>query len=253
MKQIFIGIGAEFQKIKHTFTYYFTIISAVLIPALIFVVQLIQPERYIPSANTNPWDTLFTSNISLIATFFVPFYIVLAVALNLNIEHKENAWKKILLLPVSRTSIYVSKITFILLQVVAFLALFLGSIIISGYILGAVHSELAYFQNIPNISNYSFVLFHLFIALLGMFSIQFILSLFFKNIIIPISAGVFATVVAVIISAWEYAIFYPYAFSALILQSQETYSFNVIELVSMGIFVTLLLAGALVFNKKTIN
>lgn len=254
--QTYNGIIAESKKIKNTFTFWFTIASAMFIPFLVLLIQMIQPEKYVPVGDANPWDTIFSTNLSLVSNFLFPFYIILTIALNLSIEHKEDSWKKILLLPISRTNIYFNKVIFLIIQVISALILFFVTILLSGVILGFAHSEIKYLEYIPNFTKYLLLLFHLFVAILGIFSIQYLLSLFFKNMIIPIATGVFGVIATFIVSGWKYAIYFPYAFCSLFYNNHTTntwYGFTISDAISIGLFIILLLVGNWLFNKKQLK
>lgn len=213
INSIYKGLISERQKVKGTFTFWFTILGSLLIPFVYFLVYFFRYENFIPLEATNPWTAFIQSNLQAIAFLLFPLHVILTIAININIEHKENSWKKLFVLPVSRESIYISKLLFLLFQVFISLIIFSLSIFILGGILGLVHSELNFLNFYPELCSFSKLMVRLFISILGIFSIQFFLSLLFKNIIIPISLGVFMSIVATIIaSAWKYSIYFPYAF-----------------------------------------
>lgn len=257
--QLYTGISAEFKKIKNTFTYWFTLISAVLIPFLVTMIQAFRHKYYIPKEGVNPWEKLFEMNLSSVAFFLFPVYIVLSVALNLGIEHKENSWKKLLLLPVKRSNIYFSKVLFLLIQVVFALVLFHTTILLSGYSLGLIHSELKYTEFNPLLVEHSVKLLHLFVAILAIFSIQYVISLFAKNTIIPITIGVFGVIISLIINGWKYAIYFPYSFGMVSLsagkgnQLETWHGFTIVDALSITLFVVVLFAGNYIFRKKQLR
>lgn len=255
------GIKSEFLKIKGSFTYWFTIISAILIPFLVFLIFLFKPEFNIPPEGVNAWDKFFDINLSIISSLLFPFYIILTVALNFNIEHKENSWKKLLILPVSRSSIYLNKALFLLLQITTALLLFLLAIFASGFVLGIIHPELAFLSHSIKLGPMLKALLRLFVSILGIFSIQYLLSLFFKNIIIPIASGMFFTIAALIVALrWKYAVYFAYAFPQIIysasreqLNVKSWHGIFISEPVGIAIFLVAIITGMYIFKNKQLK
>ncbi len=255
------GFKVEFLKIKGSFTYWFTLISAALIPLVYFLIFLFKYKYFIPANDMNIWEQFFSYNLGVVSTLLFSFYIILTIALNLNIEHKENSWKKLLLLPVSRNEIYFTKVFFLLLQVLAALGIFLLSIVIAGLILGLIHPELMFLeQPFAALSSIKLLL-KLFISILGIFAIQFVISLFFKNIIIPVSLGIFLGIVSLIITTrWEHSIYFPYSFPALFyykfagkLNVESWHGINITEIYSIAVFVIVMTIGTYWFRNKQFN
>ncbi|PCI98673.1 MAG: hypothetical protein COB15_05470 [Flavobacteriales bacterium] len=261
INSIYKGLIAETQKVKGTFTFWFTILGSLLIPFIFFLVYFFRHQSFIPPETINPWDTFIQSNLKAIAFLLFPLHIILTIAININIEHKENSWKKLFVLPIKRESIYISKLLFLLFQVFISLIIFSLSIFTFGGILGFVHKELNFLNYYPEVSSYSKLIVRLFISILGIFSIQYFLSLFFKNIIIPISLGVFLTIVAtIIVQDWEHSIYFPYAFPmCFFLNSNQLatidtfYGLTISEITSFVTFITVNILGVIMFNSKKIK
>lgn len=261
INSIYKGLISERQKVKGTFTFWFTILGSLLIPFVYFLAYLFKHESFIPLESINPWGAFIQRNLQAIAFLLFPLHVILTIAININIEHKENSWKKLFVLPVSRDSIYISKLLFLLFQVFISLIIFTLSIFIFGGILGLVHSELNFLIYYPELCSYSKLIIRLFISILGVFSIQYFLSLLFKNIIIPISIGVFMSIVATIIaSAWEYSIYFPYAFPMkFFLNSVQPaavdafYGLTISEFTSFATFIAVNVLGLILFKFKKIK
>jgi len=261
INSIYKGLIAENQKTKGTFTFWFTLLGSLLIPFVYFLIYLFRSESFIPPEGINPWEDFMKGHLKAIAFMLFPLHVILTIAININIEHKENSWKKLFVLPVQRESIYISKMLFLLCQVFMSLVIFSVSIIIFGGILGLVHKELNFLDYYPEFYPYSKLIIRLFISVLGIFSIQYFLSLFFKNIIIPISLGVFLTIVAtIIVQGWEHSIYFPYAFpmcfflnSNQLATADHFYGLTPSEITSFATFVAVNILGIIVFNAKKIK
>ncbi|NOZ46032.1 MAG: ABC transporter permease subunit [Chlorobi bacterium] len=260
---IYKGLIAETQKIKGSFTFWFTIVGSIFIPFVFFLVYFFRYESFIPAESINPWVNFLNSNIKAIAFLLFPLHVILTVAININIEHKANSWKKLFVLPIKRENIYISKLIFLLFQIFISLLIFSISLFIFGGVLGFFHKELNFLEYAPDFLSHSKLMVRLFIAILGIFSVQYISSLFFKNIIIPISMGIFLTIVASLItSGWQYSIYFPYSFpmwfflnsKQLVIGNIETYyNLTTSEITSLSIFIIVNILGIIMFKYKTIK
>ena len=261
ISSIYTSFLSETKKVKGTFTFWFTIMGSLLIPFIYFLVYSFRFENFIPPTDINPWDTFIQGNLKAIAFLLFPFHIILTIAINLNIEHRANSWKKLFVLPVKRESIYIGKLLFLLFQIGVSLIIFTISILIFGLLLGLIHPELNFLEYTPQIVLLIKSITRLFIAILGILSIQFIIGLFLKNIIIPISLGIFLTIVAsMIVQGWEYSVYFPYAFpmyffiNSTQLSSIDTfYGLTISEITSFATFISLNTLGLILFKLKRIK
>lgn len=254
---LYIGLKNERLKIKRTWINLFTIASAIFIPLVYFLVYFFRTSFYIPKEGMNIWDNYFGSSFTTCAPLLFPLFITLLVAININIEHKENAWKKLLILPISRTQIYTYKVIFLLIQLFLSLLIFLCSYYVFGLILGFTRPELMFLEHTPSVKYYFTVIARWYISALGIFALQFVLSLFIKNIIVPLAVGVFGTVMALVVTSWEYIYCIPYASGILFsynmagrLKVASWHGFVPSDLVSIVLFIILTISGAYYFNKK---
>tara|TARA_B100000809_G_C15119526_1_gene523747 strand:- start:756 stop:1544 length:789 start_codon:yes stop_codon:yes gene_type:complete len=261
ISSIYTSFVSETQKVKGTFTFWFTIMGSLLIPFIYFLIYFFRFENFVPPKDINPWDIFIQGNLKSIAFILFPLHVILTIAINLNIEHRANSWKKLFVLPVKRESIYIGKLLFLLFQVGVSLIIFTLSILIFGYLLGFIHSELNFSEYPPKLLQFLKSIIRLFIAVLGIFSIQYVLGLFVKNIIIPISLGVFLTIVAtIIVQGWEHSIYFPYAFPMyFFLNSNQLavidthYGLTISEITSFTTFIIVNILGLIMFKLKRIS
>ena len=101
----------------------------------------------------------------------------------------------------------------------------------------------------------------LLISVFGILSIQYCLSLFFRNIIIPISIGTFLMIVSNLIAKdWEYSVYFPYAspirfFYDLngVLKTEVYLVLRGAEITSLITFICVSIIGVVLFKTKKIN
>lgn len=210
------GLKAEYLKTKKTATIWFTIGCALFVPTVIFLIYTFRYKHLLPQGDVNPWIEFVKTNFNMTASVFFPFYVVLSAALNLNIEHKSHSWKKIFLLPTSRTNLFLNKGLFLLIQTFFALLLFSVTTIAMGYLAGILHPELKLAQHSPNLPWIFLLSCRLLIASLAILAIHYVLSLFFNNIIIPVTFGVLCSITALVITtSWKYSIYFPYSFTSI--------------------------------------
>ncbi len=192
------------------------IFGILLIPVfIIFAVDLyiaydvIRSGREVSEGTVNPWKA------SLGRTVFMFFYLLFPILVSLfvhaccDVEYRNNNYKILFTLPVSKTKIFFSKAVFI--QITIFLSVLFSYLILllSGYLLSIVFPQLG-FQNYDfrEVIFYTFLKF--FIALSAIAMAQLMLSLLFKNFIYPIGFGVFMLLFSTIVNEKEFADFLIY-------------------------------------------
>lgn len=207
---------AEYCKLKNTNTWIMIICGAVFAPVFTFLIYFFRTRYFIPVAGENIWVKFLDMNISFTAGVFLPFLIVLLVSNNLNIENKADSWKRLYQLPVKKETLYWSKLFFLMLQLVVVFVIFLVVFYFFGMVLGLTKSELPFLEHKPDILSAISSFSGIFISMLGIFILQFVLSIHFNNSIVPISVGTFCIVVSLILaSKWKYSYIDPYALTYL--------------------------------------
>lgn len=130
----------------------------------------------------NSWEMLLKENDGpLCWTIFLPLFIAIIAAIIHQTEFKQNSWKNILSLPITKSSVYMSKLICIL--IFSFLLIGLNSLglILVGKITG-----------FPEPLQHSLFIKHViyqFIGIFGVAAIHNFLSAYFKNGVIPVAIG----------------------------------------------------------------
>lgn len=132
-------IKAETLKLKNTLA----ILIVVLGPALIVLLMIIQTTQigagYLQGST--PARYYIQNNLSLWAILLIPFFITLETALFALIEHRSNTWKALFVTGISRTRLFMAKLTVnAFLTLLAYLLLFLF-ITAGGWFLSFVMSD----------------------------------------------------------------------------------------------------------------
>ncbi|MFZ4932076.1 ABC transporter permease [Chryseobacterium sp. Mn2064] len=154
----------------------------------------------------NPWKMTLGRSVFMFFYLLFPILVSLFVHACCDVETKNNNYKILFTLPISKSKIFFSKALFI--QITVFFAVLFSylAFLLSGYLLSIAFPVLGF-------QNYDFreVIFYIFLKLLITLSaismVQLTLSLLFKNFIYPIGFGVFMLLFTTIIQQKAFADF----------------------------------------------
>lgn len=199
-------LKGEYLKSKGTILFWLVFLGGILVPTISFCVQLFKPLFFISRAQ-DPWGALIGDIFSIAIPLLLPFFIILFVVLNFNIDHKANAWKKLFVVPHHRATIYLSKVIFILIQFTFSLLMFLVAIVFYGNLLGIIHPELNFLNTTIDWGFLLKSLVKIWLGYLALVGFQVLLSFSFKNLIVPISIGLFGFISGSMLIKWEYSMY----------------------------------------------
>jgi hypothetical protein len=209
------SIKNEAIKLKRTFAFWLTIISAILFPILFFIAFFIKHKTNAPKIGVNPWDYFMTVQIENSTPFFIPMFIVLITGLIMQIEHKSLGIKHLFALPIPKWSIYFGKLTIVIFAITTTYIYYYLAILLSGFLLGLIHPDLAFLNFQPEHLKYIKMLLTSFVASLGIIGIQFWLSFRYQNFVVPLGFGMFLAIIGIIVSQAPQSIYFPYSFNVL--------------------------------------
>lgn len=175
------------------------IFGILLLPALIiFAVDLysiygILTEGGVEEGTTNPWKMVLGKTVSLFLYMLYPILVSLFVHACCDVEYRNNNYKILFTIPVSKSKIFVSKVLFMQMTVWFSMILTYLVFLLSGYFFSIAFPELG-FQNYDfrEVIFYAFLKFTITLSAITM--IQLALSLTFKNFIYPIGFSMFMLV-----------------------------------------------------------
>ena len=216
MLTLFIhSFQSEWLKTRRSFASWLVILGALFIPILMFIVRIYRSEliaREVMKADF--WESQFINAWQSMSIFFLPMGVVLATSLIAQLEFRNNSWKQLHTTPQPLTVIFFAKLSVILTMMLQLFVLFNIGIylvgIIPGFLYGASYPPQPFpFGYFIEKSMYSFI------ACLPIVALQYLLSLQFKNFLIPLSAGLGLQVASLIATSWKYGYTIPYAYSPL--------------------------------------
>jgi hypothetical protein len=156
------------------------------------------------------WQKLWNQTWESMAVFLLPIGIILAAGLITQIEYKNNTWKQLHTTPQRFMTIFFAKFLVILIMLVEVFVLFNIGIYLSAVIPSMLFSNVPYptapipYMDFLN-ANVNF-----FLDCLPILALQYLISLQFKNFLVPIGVGLVIWFLGVGMLAWEYSYILPY-------------------------------------------
>jgi lantibiotic transport system permease protein len=247
---------SEWLKKKRSLSSWLVIIGAFFTPLIIVIYRLVYYKQLAAMyAADGFWNKLWQDSWQTMALFLLPVGVILATSLITQLEHKNNTWKQLHTTPLNFTTIFFSKLAIIIVMVVHFFVLFNMGIYLSALLPYLLVSGVPYPQApIPYIAlireNFLF-----FIDCLPIVALQYLLSLQFKNFIIPIGIGFGLWIASISTLTWKFGYTIPYIYTMLnFLKTQQGARIAVLPvntyLMAVGYFVLITIVSYLLYITK---
>lgn len=204
---------SELLKIKRSLALWIVIIGAFFTPAIVTVARIIQ-YKALPSiySSDNFWAVLWQNSWESMAIFLLPLGVILTTSLITQIEFRNNTWKQLHTLPLNFTTIFFSKLAVIIVMMLTFFLLFNIGIYLSALVPYLIIAGVPYPKApIPYESFYRQDLYY-FIDCLPIVALQYLISLKYRNFLVPIGTGFVFLVGALASLSWKYGYIIPYTY-----------------------------------------
>jgi hypothetical protein len=212
MKGFILSFRSEFYKTRKTMGFWSAVLLPLLLCLLLFVGFFVKSENLTNIPGMVLWLQFAGAILGIMGLLLLPMLIIfIAYAVN-NIEHSADTWKSLFSLPISKLSVYSAKYFYALFLVFLCLALFVLFTLGFGNLLSVLKPGLK-FNEYSVAGLLTKLYFKFFLAALGILSIQFLLSLLFKDFLKPMGIGFICTITGSILASkdWEYAYLFPYS------------------------------------------
>ncbi len=245
MKGFLRSLRSEFYKSRHTLGFW----SAILLPfAIIFLESIgffIKSDKLAAAPPKELWGQFAGIPMAVMGSFLLPMYAVFVGYSVNNIEHRSDTWKTLFTLPIPKWSIYSAKYVYAVILVFVALVLFAMFTLGFGHLLHLIKPQLrfdGYSQEIARML--ADVYFKLFLASMGILSIQFLLSLLWKDFLKPMGLGFIGVIVGSILVRWEYSYYFPYSqpLRAIMTMGQKVRPQDGVDLFTKEVGVSLIIA-----------
>lgn len=264
MRSLYISLTSEFYKSRKTLAFWAAIILPILICGLIMIGFYSGSEKILKLnyPGLALWGQYSGAALGVMGMLILPFYVMfMAFSVN-NIEHKNDTWKTLFTQPLNKFSIYAAKYLYAVMLLLICLVLFVLLTLASGYVLQALVPKFTFNEYNPALLLTKFYS-KLFLASLGILSVQFVLSLLWSDFLKPMGIGFVGTIAGIITAnvGWKHAYLIPYSDPTLALRvtrvkgaALEDFPIFTQEIwVSLAYAAVLFVAGYFILSKKNIK
>ncbi|RZK58374.1 MAG: ABC transporter permease [Pedobacter sp.] len=225
MRSLYISYFSEFYKSRKTLAFWAAIILPVLICGLIAFGFYSGSEKLLKLnyPGLALWGTYSGAALNVMGMLILPFYVMfMAFSVN-NIEHKNDTWKTLFTQPLNKFSIYAAKYLYALTLLFICLFLFAALTFATGHLLQLLVPKYTFNDYNPIVLLAKFYS-KLFLASLGILSLQFIFSLIWSDFLKPMGIGFVGTIAGIITAnvGWKWAYLIPYSDPTLALRVTRT-------------------------------
>jgi lantibiotic transport system permease protein len=207
---------AEWLKKKRSLASWLVFIGAFFTPSILILIKLIKSST-LKGINMSPkfWENHWMNSWESMAIFLLPLGIILSASLITQLEFKNNTWKQWHTTPQLYSTLFFTKLVVIIVMMLQFFVLFNLGLYLSGVIPGLFIKGVPYpAEPIP----YIFFLkqdITFFIACLPIIACQYLISLQFKNFLVPVGGGIILWIASVGSLTWKYGYTIPYSYGSL--------------------------------------
>lgn len=212
------AVIAEFRKLKRTVALWMMVLAPVVVMVLMTFMMSQMPSILVLRGGWR-WVELTKVVVGLWALLVMPFLITLETALLAGLEHNENQWRRVLVLPVPRWSVYMAKLVLAVLILSVSAGVLLLGIVVTGLLLPHLNRELRFEPGIPWAASGALVAKTSSLGFLAT-AIQHWVAIRWRPFAVPVGAGFVAIVIGVILAGsksnfWE--VYYPWTVATRLL------------------------------------
>ena len=201
----------EWLKKKRSLASWLVIVGASFTPSIILMSRIKNADKLAALyASDDFWIKLWNQTWESMAVFLLPFGIILAAGLIAQIEYKNNTWKQVHTTPQTLATIFFAKFLVILIMLGEVFVLFNVGIYLSAVIPSALFGNLPYPAAPIPYMDFLRANINFFLDCLPILALQYLLSLQFRNFLVPIGTGFAIWFLGVGMLPWKYSYFFPY-------------------------------------------
>ncbi|HEY6901186.1 MAG TPA: ABC transporter permease [Puia sp.] len=247
------SFSSEWLKRKRTAAAWLVLIGGFFIPLIILGARLSEYGG-LSAANRDPllWEKLYTRCWQFMGFFLLPIGIILATSLITQLEFRNNTWKQLHTTPQKLTTIFIAKLAVILVMLLQFFLLFNIGIYLTGVL------PCLMFRSVPYpVEPFPWMVFlkgneKFLLAGLPIMALQYLVSLRFRNFLVPLGVGFGLYVASAIAVHWKYGYWVPYTYTwyAFLGNRSPLPKHITIEVLEIGYFVGLTILSYILYISR---
>ncbi len=211
------SISAEITKLRYAPIIWLCLLVIGMVTAIIFTASYLDTDS-ISQLGKNPWRRHLSASVAIFSVFLgVPFAVMLT-STAVFIENHAKGWKYVYSTPRLRSTIFYAKLMAIFCIILLVILAIIILNILCAYALDFLLPEIEFRHYDMHLFYYLPDYLHALIAMLGVIGIQYFLSLRFKGFLIPMSVGIIAFIVGIIVGSLNKpaALYYPYSYPNIV-------------------------------------
>jgi hypothetical protein len=249
--KLLTALRAEMLKTKRTASFYFTIVMAAVVPAILLLNMLTGGED-LAAIRKDPINGIFQLGAERTGFLFLPLFVILVCTLLPQIEYRNNTWKQVFATPQTKAHVFLAKLLNVHLLLILFL---IANLLLLLLVVVITHFSIPSLQLLQQPFDIATLLVrtaHMYLVMLALCSLQFWLGLRFRNFIIPISVGLVLWILGMILLFEESHLvdYYPYSFQVFPTVSKLQPKLAQVAWTSAGYAMVFLLLGFLDFRRR---
>lgn len=204
---------SEWLKTKRSLAFWMILIGGFFTPAIVIVARLVNYDKLQELYSAEGfWETHWQNSWESMALFFLPVGAILTTGLIAQIEFKNNTWKQLHAMPLSYTTIFFSKLGVILVLMLLFFLLFNIGIFLSGVIPSLLVPGTPFPSRPASMTFFVRENLLFFLDTLPIVTLQFLISLRFRNFLVPIGLGFLFWLGSLGAISWKFGYIIPYTY-----------------------------------------
>ena len=254
---IFINsFQSEWLKKRRSLASWLVVAGAFFTPLIILVARIKNRAVLAPLYNSDDfWIRQWNQSWESMEVFLLPIGIILATGLIAQIEYKNNTWKQVHTTPQAFTTIFLAKFLVILIMLVEVFVLFNIGIYLSAVIPSVLFGGVPYPSAAIPLTVFWNANVNFFVDCLPILALQYLLSLQFKNFLVPVGAGLAIWFLGIGLLSWEFSYLFPYNHGAIKYLSVSGHLANRqfpvnIEILALIYFAVFIVAGWFLYVTK---
>ncbi len=207
---------SEWLKKKRSLASWLVVVGAFFTPSIILLSRIKSAGKLSALYVADDfWLKLWNQAWESMAAFLLPIGIILSVSLITQIEYKNNTWKQLQATPQRYLTIFAAKFLVIVIMLAEVFVLFNLGIYLSAVIPALLFKSLPYPSAPIPYLNFLKNNLNFFLDCLPILALQYLISLQFRNFLVPVGAGFVIWFLGVGLLSWEYSYIFPYVHSTL--------------------------------------
>lgn len=256
MNSFINSFQSEWLKRKRSLATWLVLVGAIFVPSIILASRIKNYANLSKLYDADDfWLVHWNQSWEVMAIILLPLGVVLATSLITQIEYKNNTWKQLHTTPQTLTIVFFAKLAVILTMMTTLFVLYNVAVYLSAILPSIIFSNVSYPQAPMPAGFFLKANLNFFVDCLPILALQYLISLQFKNFMIPIGVGLIVWVLSIGMLSWEYSYLIPYAYCSLDFVSQPGHKFQRdfpvdLQLLALGYFLIFIIVGYILYLAK---